>query len=164
MYILLSLAFIQFFEFVYISSKWLPVLLIPGSLLTLLYRQCGQGWRAFPHYVLFFQDLCSSNIWCVCNPLRFINWQMLCNWSFDKFKSRWSSSISFLGYGKMPLRVKILKGDEAPESITQNEILELQRDLNLSNNQLHNICQLMKRKGLHTHQILELHKSWKNRT
>ena len=52
----------------------------------------------------------------------------------------------------MPLRVKILKESEAPESniVTQNEILNLQRDLNLSNDQLHNICQFMKRKGLRT--------------
>ena len=44
----------------------------------------------------------------------------------------------------MPLRVKILKGDEAPESkiVTQNEILEVQRDLNISNDQLHNIVNL----------------------
>ena len=42
---------------------------------------------------------------------------------------KWASSgmsnlVPFLGYGKMPLRVKILKGDEAPESkmVTQNEI------------------------------------------
>ena len=63
-----------------------------------------------------------------------------------------SNVIPFLGYGKMLIRVKILKGDEAPESkiVTHNEILELQRDLNLSNVQLHNICQSMKRKGLHT--------------
>ena len=63
-----------------------------------------------------------------------------------------SNVIPLLGYGKMPLRVKILKESEAPESniVTQNEILNLQRDLNLSNDQLHNICQFMKRKGLRT--------------
>ena len=70
----------------------------------------------------------------------------------ERASSGTSNVIPFLGYGKMPLRVKILKGDEAPESkiVTQNEILELQRDLNLSNDQLHNICQFMKRKWLLT--------------
>ena len=60
--------------------------------------------------------------------------------------------IPLLVYGKMPLRVKILKVSEAPESniVTQNEILNLQRDINLSNDQLHNICQFMKREGLRT--------------
>ena len=79
----------------------------------------------------------------------------------ERASSGMSNVIPFLGYRKMSLRVKILKGAEAPESkiVTQNEIQELQRDLNLSNDQLRNICQFMKREGLHTHQILELHKS-----
>ena len=63
-----------------------------------------------------------------------------------------SNVISLLGYGKMPLSFKILRGCESPESniVTQNDIIELQRNLNLSNDQLHNICQFMKPKGLHT--------------
>ena len=77
-----------------------------------------------------------------------------------------SNVIPLLGYGKMSLRVKILKESEDPESniVTQNEILNLQRDLNLLSDQPHNICQFMKRKGEFeylvccAHQILELHK------
>ena len=48
----------------------------------------------------------------------------------ERASSGMSNVIPFFLYGKMPLRVKILKGDEAPESkiVTQNEILELQRD------------------------------------
>ena len=70
----------------------------------------------------------------------------------ERASSGMSNVIPFLGYRKMSLRVKILKGAEAPESkiVTQNEIQELQRDLNLSNDQLRNICQFLKRKGLHT--------------
>ena len=66
--------------------------------------------------------------------------------------SSMSNVIPLLGYGKMPLKVKIVKESEAPESniVTQNEILYLQCDLNLSSHQLHNICQFMKRKGLRT--------------
>ena len=47
----------------------------------------------------------------------------------ERASSVMSNVIPFLGYRTMPLRVKILKGDEAPESkiVTQNEILELQQ-------------------------------------
>ena len=63
-----------------------------------------------------------------------------------------TNDIPLLGYGKMPMRVKILKGNESTKTniVTQNEIIDLQRDLNLTNDQLHSICQFMKRKGLRT--------------
>ena len=60
--------------------------------------------------------------------------------------------ILLLRYGKNAAQSKIMKGGKASESnnVSLDEILELQRDVSLSNNQLHNVCRFMKHKGLHT--------------
>ena len=46
------------------------------------------------------------------------------------------------------MKVQILKRNEASENhiVTRNEIIQLQQEINLTNDQLHKICQLMKRK------------------
>ena len=66
--------------------------------------------------------------------------------------SSMSNVIPLLGYGKMPMKVEILMRNEASENhtVTRNEIIQLQRELNLTNDQLHKLCQFMKRKGLRT--------------
>ena len=68
--------------------------------------------------------------------------------------SSMSNVIPLLGYGNMPMKVKVLKRNEANENntsiVTRDEIIQLQRELNLTNDRLHTICQLMKHKGLRT--------------
>ena len=63
-----------------------------------------------------------------------------------------SNIIPLLGYGNIPMKVKVLKRNEANENniVTRDEIIQLQRELNLTNDQLHTICQFMKHKGLRT--------------
>ena len=66
--------------------------------------------------------------------------------------SSMSNVIPLLGYGNMPMKVEVLKRNEANENniVTRDEIIQLQRELNLTNDQLQTICQFMKHEGLRT--------------
>ena len=58
-----------------------------------------------------------------------------------------SNIIPLLGFGKVPMKIKILKGNEDNGNHIVNrteKIVQLQREVNLTNDQLHEICQFMK--------------------